>query len=110
MTENNQNNNKNIFVQFFEWCKRSFLHPTTLVQKIAPYLLKVIDVEKINDFELLKKIIISYFLNKKYDKTIDIINKILITNKFKSNDNYMFLYQYLIYSLYGINNKDKAKY
>ena len=30
MTENNKDNNKNIFVQFFEWCKRTFLHPTTV--------------------------------------------------------------------------------
>ena len=29
MTENNQDNNKNIFVKIADWCKRSFLHPTT---------------------------------------------------------------------------------
>jgi len=30
MTENNKDNNKNIFVKIIEWCKRSFLHPTTM--------------------------------------------------------------------------------
>ena len=35
MTENNKDNNKNIFVQFFEWCKRSFLHPTTILYIIV---------------------------------------------------------------------------
>ena len=29
MTENNKDNNKNIFVKILDWCKRSFLHPTT---------------------------------------------------------------------------------
>ena len=30
MTENNQDDNKNIFVKIADWCKHSFLHPTTL--------------------------------------------------------------------------------
>ncbi len=34
MTENNKDNNKNIFVKIIEWCKRSFLHPTTELEFI----------------------------------------------------------------------------
>lgn len=77
--------------------------------KIFANLLNKIEVDIISDFELLKKTIISYSLNNEYDKVIDIINKILITNKFNSNDNCIFLYQYLICSLYAVGNKDKAK-
>ena len=44
MTENNKDDNKNIFVQFLEWCKRTFLHPTTNtpVHKIVNCLLLLV--------------------------------------------------------------------
>ena len=38
MTENNQDNNKNIFVQFLDWCKSSFL-PLTILSVIILILL-----------------------------------------------------------------------
>jgi len=55
MTENNKDDNKNIFVQFLEWCKRTFLHPTTFLFII---------------FFLL----ISYLINLKIKKNIININ------------------------------------
>lgn len=44
MTENNQDNNKNIFVKIADWCKHSFLHPTTNtpVHKIVNCLLLLV--------------------------------------------------------------------
>ena len=35
--DSSRQNKKNIFIKTFDWCKRTFLHPNTLLQKIAPY-------------------------------------------------------------------------
>lgn len=82
---------------------------TKKVIKLFENLSKENKAEITKDFELLKKIIISYFINNRYNQVIDIINEILIIGDFTSNINYTFLYQYLIYSLYSVGENDKAK-
>lgn len=64
MTENNQDNDKNIFVKIIEWCKRSFLQPKTLVQKIAPYLLLLV----LSLYILIFKVFNQDFINLHYGR------------------------------------------
>ena len=61
--DSSRQNKKNIFIKTFDWCKRSFLHPTTLVQKIAPYLLLFLGL-----YILIFKVFNQDFINLHYGR------------------------------------------
>lgn len=64
MTENNQDDNKNIFVKIADWCKRSFLHPTNYKFKITPLKIILLLIKIILLYIVIAIIwqIIAYFL------------------------------------------------
>ena len=86
MTENNKDNNKNIFVQFVEWCKYTFGKPITIFN-IITLNLKILF--NINSVELNKnriQLLNEYFKINNYNRVIKLYEKMLLTFDFNNSD------------------------